>query len=294
MSYNLNHLRTLVMIGKTGSITATARALGRTQSAVSLHIKELESRLRLELLDRSVRPVQFTLIGQAVLREAEKVLNAAARINSLSSTTSVFGRLVVGAIPTTIPWLVAPALAQFKRRFPTVSVHLKSSNSRELTEMWQHGALDMAILVKPPEAIKGTDFSVLRREPYVLISPMSNELSDPKSILDSFPFIWFDRTTLSSALVREIVEASGSTQPAEIECDTLEGIIAMVANGLGISIVPVLTGHTPYTSSVNVHDLSVGGRSRHIGMLTHSPANRREIVERLCEVIASVSHATIG
>ncbi len=291
MSYNLNHLRTLVMIGRTGSITSTAKALGRTQSAVSLHIKELESRLGLELFDRSVRPAQFTVVGRAVLREAEKVLNDAARIDALSSATSVFGRLVIGAIPTAIPWLVAPALAQFKRQFPTVSVHLKSSNSLELQEMWKHGALDMAVLVKPTEPISGTDFTVLRQEPYVLISPMSNEIADPQRILDSFPFIWFDRSTLSSALVREIVTSSGRSHSAEIECDTLEGVIAMVANGLGVSIVPVLTGHAPYTTSVCVHDLSIGRRSRQIGVLSYSAPNRTEIVENLRNVFSNVSRA---
>lgn len=281
MDFNLNHLRTFLAIAHSGSFMAAAAAMGRTQSAISLHIQELEQRLGVELFDRSFKPARITATGEAVLREAEKVLDGAARIDALSSTVSEAGSVMIGAIPSTIPWLIAPAIARFKRRFPAVSVHLKSDNSRELLEMWQLGSVDAAVMVEPIDTGANANFVPFHTEPYVLITPISNTMSDPDRILRRFPYIWFDRSTWSSDPVRQLISSSTFNPKVEIECDTLEGVVAMVANGLGVSIVPILTGHAPYSSSVGVFELRGRVEPRAIGLLVSRRPTQTRYLEEL-------------
>lgn len=291
MDFNLNHLRTFLTIARSGSFMAAAEAMGRTQSAVSLQIRDLEQRLGVELFDRSVKPAQITPTGIAVLREAEKVLDGAARIDALSATISDTGSVMIGAIPSTIPWLIAPAIARFKRRFPTVSVHLKSNNSRELLEMLQLGALDAAIMVQPTDTIVNADFVPFHTEPYVLITPISNTMSDPDHILRSFPYIWFDRSTWNSAPIRHLLASSTVSPKIEIKCDTLEGVVAMVANGLGVSIVPILTGHAPYNASVSVYTLRGRVKPRTIGLLISKRSLQSRYLEELQNIFQELGRA---
>lgn len=122
----LDQLRVLAMIAETGSFTAAARRLGRTQSAISHAVATLESELRIALFDRSGRRPQLTDAGRAVLTDARLAL---ARIDQLKTRARKLADGVESEIRFAITVLapLAPVielLERFRAAFPSVSLEL--------------------------------------------------------------------------------------------------------------------------------------------------------------------------
>src|SRR5689334_6550745 len=116
-------LEVFAAVARASSITAAARRLSFTQSAVSRQIGVLEAELGARVFDRLPRGVALTEQGRALLPHAEAVLDrlrtarrAVAELHTLDA-----GRLRVGAFPTAVAALVPRALAEFRTAYPKVA-----------------------------------------------------------------------------------------------------------------------------------------------------------------------------
>ena len=121
---NPRHLASLVAIADHGGFGAAGRAVGRSHSAVSLHVKALEERLGTALVDRSVRPPALTADGEALVHEARRLLRVLDDIAALARSDRLAGRLAVGIVPTAMTHLAAPALAHLRRAHPAVAISI--------------------------------------------------------------------------------------------------------------------------------------------------------------------------
>lgn len=149
----LRHLRTLVALAETGSLTAAAERLHLTQSALSHQLRELEERLALSLLDRGARPVRPTQAGIRLLELARKVLpqvdNALAGLRGLA--TGRTGRLYVASeCHSCLEWLL-PRLRAYRDRFPDVELDVVLSASLDPLPRLMEGALDVVLSPDPRE-----------------------------------------------------------------------------------------------------------------------------------------------
>lgn len=122
----LRHLRLIQAVAATGSMTAAARHLHLTQSALSHQLRELEERLGVALVDRSARPLRLTQAGRVLEETATQVLAqveaAEERIQAIAQGRA--GRLTLAAeCHSCLDWLI-PKLHAVRRRFPDVSIDL--------------------------------------------------------------------------------------------------------------------------------------------------------------------------
>src|SRR3954451_16765132 len=128
---NVTGLRVLREVAAQGLVTAAARTLGYTQSAISRQVAALEAAAGTPLFDRGARGVRLTEAGAALLRHATTVLDqveeARRELDGLSPAAS--GRLRVGAFPTAAAALVPRALAGFGERWPAIDVSLRDGSS---------------------------------------------------------------------------------------------------------------------------------------------------------------------
>ena len=121
---NLNWLRTFEAAARLGSFTAAGNELGLTQTAVSLQIKSLETKLGYELFTRRARNIQLTELGRAYLPAVRKAIDELAQ-----STHGLFGpdikRMITVRAPisTAALWL-APKLSNFRQAEPDIAVRL--------------------------------------------------------------------------------------------------------------------------------------------------------------------------
>lgn len=123
---NLNWLRTFEAAARLSGFTAAGKELGLTQTAVSLQIKALETKLGHDLFIRRPKSLQLTEIGKAYLPSVRDTLEALA-----FSTNGLFGpdlksTIVVRASMAAIVWL-APRLGDFQQQHPNVGIKLVTS-----------------------------------------------------------------------------------------------------------------------------------------------------------------------
>jgi DNA-binding transcriptional LysR family regulator len=141
-------LRTFVAVANRGSITASAAALGYTQSAVSRQIASLEARTGATLFVRKARGVDLTYHGRALLPYAESILRlageAAAELVALDRLEA--GALRLGGFPTANAALVPRAIAAFSRAHPRVSITLAEGTTRRQLTRLEMGDIDLAVI----------------------------------------------------------------------------------------------------------------------------------------------------
>lgn len=154
----LQLLRTFIAIARSGSVTRATQALFLSQPAVSAQLKALEEELRLQLFDRTPQGMRLTSAGAALLPEAERVLDAEARLLAEAGRLSggVGGRVRLG-IPAAsfIPTVnfnhlrVSELMAMASSRHPALVVEVHHGTSEAVEEDVGAGRLDLGIVVGP-------------------------------------------------------------------------------------------------------------------------------------------------
>ena len=144
----LQHLKCFVAVFEEGSFSAGAQRVNATQSGLSMHVRQLEDRYQVQLLNRSSTGVTPTEVGRRFYRDAVRVLHASseaeANLRTLSGT--VAGHVTVGLMPTFTRAVLAPALMRFDEEFPNVKVTVREAYSGELSRQVLSGELDFAVV----------------------------------------------------------------------------------------------------------------------------------------------------
>src|ERR1700720_2798436 len=122
----LDQLRYFVAVARAGNFTRAAEQEGVNQPSLSQQIRKLEDSLGAPLFERRGRSVRLTQAGERLLPEAQTLLRKAADVRQLVAelTKEVSGRLAVGAIPTVMPYWLAPKITSFQSHYPDVEVQL--------------------------------------------------------------------------------------------------------------------------------------------------------------------------
>ncbi|MCF1483363.1 MULTISPECIES: LysR family transcriptional regulator [Rhizobium/Agrobacterium group] len=148
-------LASFVAVAETGSFTAAAERLGRTQAAVSMAIGKWEERLDLRLFDRGHRRVTLTPIGERLLGYARRIR----AIEDEALATLLEGRnesRVRLGMPDDYLTLFGTALMQrFAPQHPKVNLDLQYDFSHHLEGMVESRELDIAIITQSPAEPKG-------------------------------------------------------------------------------------------------------------------------------------------
>src|SRR5580704_9002174 len=132
----------------------------------------MEDSLGVPLFERRGRSVRLTQAGERLLPEAKSLLRKAAEAKQLVTKlmNEVGGRLAVGAIPTVMPYWLAPKIASFQARYPEVEVQLVENITARLIDGLQTGDLDLAI-VSLPLSFPDIVCSELFREELLFVVP---------------------------------------------------------------------------------------------------------------------------
>ena len=144
----LQHLKYFVAVFEEGSFSAGAQRVNATQSGLSMHVRQLEDRYQVKLLNRSSTGVTPTEAGKKFYRDAVRVMHAAteaeANLQALSGT--VTGHVTVGLMPTFTRSILGPTLIHFADEYPNVKVTVREAYSAELSRQILAGELDFAVV----------------------------------------------------------------------------------------------------------------------------------------------------
>jgi DNA-binding transcriptional LysR family regulator len=241
-------LRILQAVARTGNMTRAAEELATTQSAVSHALRALESELGVALLVRGNQGVSLTAAGRAVCRRATLILTQAEALEQEVAAIrgQERGSLRVGVIPSANARLLPPILRRFAEAHPRVRLTVMEGSDNEVLEWLETGAADIATVSAAVDEAPLTAGSVARplaADRMLAVLPSGHELSVRHSLpvaeLARHPFIM--STGGCEPLITAIARAAGASLKCHYRVRDTNSILAMVAEGLGLSIVPELS-----------------------------------------------------
>lgn len=240
---NLDHLVTFRMVISRGSFSGAAEALGISQPAVSLQIRQLEHVFQVRLIERTSRGIKPTPAGMTLSEHSMKIdaaVGAAVESVSLHSD-EITGTVVVGTGATACIHLLPPLLQQLRLRHPLLKVDVRTGNTSDIVRGVEENRIDIG-LVTLPAAGKCLSVSPLGTDEFVVImekdlSGRSAKALSPDDLLP-LPLIIFEPGSGTRSLIDEWFSNAGYAARPVMELGSIEAIKRMVRAGLGYSIVP--------------------------------------------------------
>ncbi|SDG00195.1 transcriptional regulator, LysR family [Limimonas halophila] len=141
-------LRAFVSVAESRGFTAAARALNRTQSAVSLQIKRLEEQIGDSLFTRTSRSVELTGAGSALLPYARRILRLQDEAEAAVTAVTATKTLRIGISEEQAAFYLPGVIPTFAREHPDVRLEVVCDLSSRLVEHMQEGKLDLALTIR--------------------------------------------------------------------------------------------------------------------------------------------------
>jgi len=240
---DLHQLRSFEAVARHSHFTRAAEELLIGQPAVSQHIRKLEAELGVALLARTSRSVEVTQAGELLLLRVERALSELdAGLDELADLRGLRrGRLTVGAIQSLRPYDLAGALATYRAAYPDVDIRVVEASGRDLIAGVADDRLDLAFAPVEGGLPDSLDSHPLFAEQLVAIVGRSSELASRRTVdisdLREEPFVFLQGGTGLRTAVERAAQAEGFLPRVGLETNELTRVVALVAAGLGVSVV---------------------------------------------------------
>lgn len=272
-------LRLLLAVERTGSFTAAAGQLGLTQPAVSHAVRSCERRLGVVLFERDRSGARPTPPGRRALVHARQILrqlqllHAEAR-SAATGTGTLTGPLRIAAFRSAAAHLLPPTLERLTARHPGLQpeVLVVPEIGRGTAGEVADGRADLAIAIlaedeTPPSGLLASE---LLTEPYLLVHPTGHPAPRTLPLID-----WAENC---SSYTRAWWARQDWLPPATLNVADDGVVLSMVAQGIGMAILPRLT-LTAAPAGVTVVPLDDRPPTRRIVHLT-TGATRQSLAVR--------------
>jgi DNA-binding transcriptional LysR family regulator len=252
----LHQLEYFVAVVEEASFTRAAARVHVAQPGVSAQVRRLEAELGQQLLDRSGRSVRLTEVGTAVLPFARAALRAVSDARQAVDQLAglVRGQVAVGMVSGCSVQVLPELLAEFRSRYPGVSVTLSEDASDRLVEFLRDGRLDLALIGSAGGAVRGIETATVADEALVAAAGEDDPLAaasedDPlaaRSVvsLDDLrdqPLVSLPRGTGVRAAFDAACATAGFEPRIVLEASALPMVARLAAMGLGVAILPAST-----------------------------------------------------
>lgn len=220
-------LKCFVAVVDAGSLTSAAGEVHRSQSAVSMQLKKLESALGLRLIERGSRTLELTQDGETLLGYARRILDLHAEVHIALQGEQLSGRVRLGVPDDYAEKYLTPVLKRFAPRHSGVEIELICEQSTSLIPRVASGELDIA-LVSRDHARRGT---LLFHEPMVWVGAAQFELWRR----DPIPIAVYESTSLARRTAIHSLAQQGRRYKVVYNSSSLAGQIAAVESGLAVA-----------------------------------------------------------
>lgn len=288
----LRQLRFLVSVVDQCHFGQAALACGVGQSTLSAGIQELEQTLGVQLLERTRRSVVPTAVGRDIAERARGLLNGAEDLvdAALSAQNPLSGPLRLGLIPTIGPFLLPRAMPALREAMPELKLYLREEQTAALVGRLEGGELDAAILALPYR-LDGFETIELGQDPFWAAFPKGHAFAGrrsltPGDLADEDLLLLEDGHCLRDHALAACALESERGDHA-FQGTSLHTLVQMVANGLGVTLLPRLavTAGLLRGLDVGAAPLEDEARARRIGLAFRPTSGRRATFQRLAETL---------
>src|SRR5215218_7778847 len=238
----VKQLQYLVALRQHGHFGKAAESCFVTQSTLSAGLRELETLLRVTLVERTRRVVRFTALGEQVADKAARVIREAEELADLARAEGkpLHGELRMGVIPTIAPFLLPAMLPRLREQWPNLKLYLREETSQSACEALNRGQLD-CVLLALPYGCGDVDHAALFDDRLFVAYPRGEDPGgdtiDVATIDENRLLLLEDGHCLKdhalSACNRPELRAHAAMMGT-----SLHTLVQMVDNGLGLTFIP--------------------------------------------------------
>lgn len=245
MEPSLKQLKYLLAVSEWGHFGKAAAACNITQSTLSAGIQDLEYILDVQLFERTKKKVMVTEIGQAVIDKARLVLQATRELVEVvaggTDDQTLSGNIKLAVIPTIAPFLLPPLLAQLRQHFPALQLYLREAQTEPALEELYNGRVD-AVLMATPYPTAEVTMEPLFEDRFYLACLSGDKLAKYKHLktkhLEGQPLLLLEDGHCLRQHALSACKLHSASYSMPYQATSLSTLVQMVANGLGITLLP--------------------------------------------------------
>lgn len=289
---NIRDLKYVVAVAEERHFGRAADKCHVSQPALSGQIRKLEDSLGVTLFERTNRAVRVTPVGERIVAQARRLITLSDEIvaSAQAARDPLAGPFRLGMISTIGPYLSPLILSAIRREMPDLSLTLVEGLTIELERRVANGELDGAVLATVPVDPHLTDIS-LYDEPFWIALSHEHPLAGQETIglaelAHEELLLLADGHCLRDQVLDACHAATGAAK-ANTRETSLETLLALVAAGDGVTLVPALAkprdDRAP--STIVMRPAASGSAGRTVRLVCRASFPRPELVARLASTI---------
>ncbi len=238
-------LEYLVAIAEHKHFGHAAKACFVSQPTLSGQIMKLEEMLGLQLIERHRHNIMLTPAGERLVKEARNVIKATQAFEDTAKELldPFSGDLHLGLIPTLAPYLLPVIMESLNENFPRINFYLHENKTQNLLADLNNGKLDLLILPWLEEMHSFEHYDLFA-EPLILAAPKNHPLAQKKNVqlkdLNNQQILTLEDGHCLRDQALGYCFSAGANEDNRFRATSLETLRHMVANGLGITLLPKL------------------------------------------------------
>ncbi len=291
MEPSLKQLKYLMAVSKCRHFGKAAASCYVTQSTLSAGIHDLETILGVQLFERTKRQVLVTETGQAIIDKAKQVLQQMEQLVDLASTDSqrLTGKLTLAVIPTIAPFLLPPLLAQLRQDYPQLQLYLRERQTDQALEELYSGRVD-AVLMAMPYPLAEVVETPLFNDPFYLACLPNHRLAKLKHLktkhMEGQPLLLLEDGHCLRQHALAACKLHSADYSLPYQATSLATVVQMVANGLGITLLPEIALKSDLLANTNIEAkaFSEKGVERSISLIWRPSSAKVQDLELLSQL----------
>ncbi|MCB1166852.1 MAG: LysR family transcriptional regulator [Leptospiraceae bacterium] len=239
----ITQLRYVLALSRTGSFGKAAEQCLVAQPTLSIQIQKLEQELGIEIFDRRRNPVAVTEPGKKVLAHARRILDEAdALLEEFQDDAVIRGRIRLGVIPTVSSYLLPRIFKKLRGKYPEAEFFIHELPTSQILQKIQNEELDIGILATPLGE-KFIEEIPLYYEPFVVYYPPEAKVPARRVSLDDLKGQEMLLLGEEHCFRHQSLKLCGQGSGGQIECGSLDTIKKMVDQGMGTTLLPLLSAN---------------------------------------------------
>ncbi len=288
-------LRYFVALEKHQHFGNAAKACFVSQSAFSVAIKELESHLGAQLVDRTNKSVTITRTGREIANHARLCLRDLEYLAEVahSDQKPLTGRLNLGVIPTIAPFILPDLLPKLRSSFPDLKLYLREDTTQSSHDLLIEGELDL-ILIALPYKLSNVEIMPLFKDHFSLACHKNSKIIDPNNYsLNNLPkesvLLLEDGHCLRDHALSACKIRNQDTV-SRFAASSLLTLVSMVDSDIGITYLTEMAKNSSLLQNTDIETYPLDEKSfREIGLAWRKGSAREEEFTLLGETIKTMN-----
>ena len=298
----ITQLQYVLAVAEYRNFTLAAEKCFVTQPTLSMQIQKIEEELKIQIFDRTKKPIQLTDIGEKIVAQAKNIVIEADRIKDIVEHQKGFigGEFRLGIIPTVMPTLLPMFLNNFIKKYPKVKLIIEELNTDEIIIRLKNGHLDAAIASTPLLEEKLKEI-VLYYEPFVAYIPENYKINDKKEIeisdLNIEDILLLQDGHCFRDGILNLCKNAGADfgNSFQLESGSFETLIKLANEGLGTTLLPFLhTLDLNEKDKKHLHHFIEPKPAREVSLIFPKTELKIHIIDALRTTIAGIIKGAIA